>query len=159
MAPPPKPPPPSAPPVPPSPAPPSLHLPGVAGELARRGFGGEAVRLMLEWGGTKRTIPQNPVPGSPLVGVVGMDAALVLAALYGNTQVDIPSKGTLEETLKAGILRRAGNGDGTRAIAMALGCTERYVRAVLRRSGTPPRPDPRGRDSRQLDLIAYLKAR
>jgi len=85
-----------------------------------------------------------------------MDAALVLAGPYGGTQVDIPPRSVLAAALKADILRRGSKGESSRVIAQALGCSERYARAVLRRGDVPSCRRQRQKDERQMDLIDYL---
>lgn len=137
---------------------PASRLSGPAAVLVAHGMRGVAVRLIIEWGGTNRYIPSHPSPSSPLVGVVGMEAALVLAREYGNTQVDIPSRSTLEDTLKADILRLGSDGDSSRVIAQKLGCTERYARSVLRRGDVQPCSRRQQKDERQMDLIEYLQS-
>lgn len=105
-------------------------LSGQLGELARRGHGGAAVRLILDWGGRKKYIPKHPTPDCPLVSVIGMDAARVLAELVGGEHYDIPPRSVLSgESLKQQILRAEGT---TSEIAGRLGTTERHVRRVLR---------------------------
>jgi len=112
----------------------SLQLPGILGELARRGYGGQALALAKSWGGTKRYIPPIPREGMALVAIIGLDAAQalaeIIAGMCGDSQQDIPRAAGLE-SVKIEILGHPG---GTRATAMALGCTERYVRMV-RNSG------------------------
>lgn len=123
-------------------------LSGHLGELVRRGHGGAAVRLVLEWGGEKRYIPQTPAPGSALVGVVGMGAALVLAELAGGEYYDIPPRAVLAgDSLKQQILRADGS---TREVAQRLGTTERHVRRVRKDGGYKRR---RPVDSRQLMMF------
>lgn len=138
----------------------ALSLPGHLGEMARRGHGGAALKLLQEWGGTKRYIPAHPRPGSPLVEIVGMEAAQVLADLCGSTDYDIPSRawlGGLGATQKAAILRAEG---GTREVAEALGCSERYVRMVRDDTDTQPAFGTRRRrrptDERQIDILDWL---
>jgi hypothetical protein len=113
-------------------------LPGHFGELVRRGFGGAAIRLIMEWGGTKRFIPRDPRPDSPIVQIIGMAASRVLGELIGSTHYDIPSKKWLRgDALKQEILREDGT---TREVAVKLGCTERHVRGVRRDGGKKHQP-------------------
>jgi len=125
-------------------------LSGHLGELVRRGHGGAAVRLILEWGGSKRYIPEEPQPNSPLVAVVGMAAANVLAELFGGNYYDIPPRMVLDgESLKQQILKEDGT---TREVAQKLGTTERHVRRVRRDGGCEPR-SKRPVDIRQLVMF------
>ena len=126
----------------------SLQLPGILGELARRGMGGAALVLADRWGGTKRYISDKP--GSVLVDLIGVRAAKVVAEICGGGYHDIPRAGSLDH-LKAKILAHPGT---TRETAVALGCHERYVRMV-RSSGVSAPPVHRARpvDERQLDLL------
>lgn len=101
-------------------------LPGLLGALQRAGHGGAALRLALEWGGTKRYIAARPAETGALVAIVGLAAARFLAAHFGNTHQDIPRAVGLGR-VKREIHSHEG---GTRATARALGCTERYVRKV-----------------------------
>lgn len=128
------------------------HLPGVLGELARKGHGGAALILANRWGGQKRYIPARPREGLALVDLIGLDAAYVVAAYFhGSDPVanggdhDIP-KTVLTARLAAEIRAHPGT---TREAARALNCTERYVRLV--RQGEGPRQ--RKVDPRQISLL------
>ena len=134
----------------------AARLPGPLGELARRGHGGAALILVRERGGLKMYVPARPQPSSPVVAMIGAKAAGVLADICGSAHIDVPSRGCLEESLKAAVLRAAGS---TRDIAQATGATERYVRMV-RNSGQPqgwrqPRR-AKPKDERQIDLEGWL---
>ncbi len=117
------------------------HLPGLLGVLARAGHSGAALRLAMEWGGTSRYIPETPRPDSPLVAIIGMEAARLLALTYGRGPQDIPIAAH-QDTAKGRILRDPD--PSTRRVAQRYHVTERHVRDV-RAMG---RPDPR-----QLDLF------
>ena len=119
----------------------AAHLPGLLGVLARAGHLGAALRLAKEWGGTSRYIPEEPSPDSPLVQVVGLAAARLLAETYGRGHHDIPMA-THQDTAKGRILRDPD--PSTRAVARRYHVTERHVRDVRAMA----RPDPR-----QLDLF------
>lgn len=109
-------------------------LPGMLGELERRGFGGEALKLAAAWGGTKRYIPARPTADSEICKVISLEAALVLAETHGNRHNDIPLAAGLGS--KKAALRRveaAGNTDAARAV----GCSARYVRMVRNGSKNP----------------------
>jgi len=126
----------------------SLQLPGILGELARRGHGGAALILADRWGGTKRYMSDKP--GSVLVDLIGVRAAKVVAELCGGGYHDVPRAAVLDH-LKAKILAYQGT---TRETAIALGCHERYVRMV--RSGTAGTEAGRRQrpvDGRQLSLL------
>ncbi|HYH17592.1 MAG TPA: hypothetical protein VD995_03140 [Azospirillum sp.] len=101
-------------------------MPGILGDLARAGHVDAAWKLVQAWGGTKRKVPANPRLGQPLVELIGLEAAQVLAAIYPGEQVDVPNAKSTK-ALKQHILRATGT---TRQIAMELGCTERHVRKV-----------------------------
>lgn len=125
-------------------------LSGHLGELVRRGFGGAAVRLVLEWGGSKRYVPHNPQPGSALVEIVGLSAALALSELAGGDYYDVPPRTILDgETLKQQILKEGGS---TREVAVKLGTTERHVRRV-RRDGECKSSRRKPVDERQCSLF------
>lgn len=130
-------------------------LPGVLAELQRRGHGGAAVRLVLEWGGTKRQLPKVVTPACAVAQVMGFAAACLLHELVGAGEFyDVPSPAALEPSLKGEILRHDG---GTRETARALRCTERHVRKV-RNAGLdimPRRGRRRPVDERQIDLVDY----
>jgi len=123
------------------------HLPGILGELARRGHGGAALVLAHRWGGTKRYISARP--GSALVDLIGAKAAAIVAVLCGGGDHDIPRAAVLDE-LKTKILTHPGT---TRETAIALGCHERYVRMVRNSGGGIPAPRQRPVDTRQLSLL------
>lgn len=114
------------------------QLPGMLGELARRGFGGEALKLANAWGGTKRYIPKAPTADSEICKIISLEAALVLAEAYGNRHHDIPMAAGVGN--KKAALRRVATEAGNTAAARAVGCTARYVRMV--RNGAKPK-DPR----------------
>lgn len=118
------------------------HLPGLLGELARRGHGGEALKLAAAWGGTKRYIPARPNPDSEICKVISLEAALVLAETYGGKDNDIPRAAGLGSVKAA--LRRfdPGGTGGTTDAARAVGCTARYVRMV--RNGAKDKDDRQG---------------
>lgn len=118
------------------------NLPGMLGELARRGFGGEALKLAAAWGGTKRYIPGKPTEGSEICKIICLPAALVLAEAYGDHHHDIPRAAGLGNVKAA--LRRV-DAHGTTDAARAVGCTARYVRMV--------RNSSKSKDPRQRDLL------
>lgn len=122
------------------------HLPGMLGALARAGFSGKALILAHEWGGTKRYIPANPTPTSDVVQLIGLAAARVLAESWGGAHHDIPRAAVLED-LKRKILAHPGT---TREAAIALGCTERWVRIVRASGGGRPAKPV---DRRQISMF------
>ncbi|MBN2752596.1 MAG: hypothetical protein JXQ84_07795 [Rhodospirillaceae bacterium] len=117
------------------------YLPGLLGELARAGFGGKALLLAYHWGGTKRYIPATPCEHHALVQLIGLNAARVLADQWGGGHHDIPRAAVLDD-LKRKILSHPGT---TRETAIALRCTERWVREV--RAGS----DPAARATKPID--------
>jgi hypothetical protein len=119
------------------------QLPGILGELSRRGHGGEALKLAAAWGGTKRYIPARPTADSEICKVISLEAALVLAEAYGNRHHDIPLAAGVGN--KKAALRRVVEESGNTAAARAVGCTARYVRMV--RNGS------RQKDPRQDELL------
>lgn len=146
------------------------RLPGPLGQLQLRGYGGAAVRLVLEWGGQQRYIPFEPRRDSAVVAVIGLQAARVLCQIVreddartrparkgdrgarGKT-IDIPSRKTLEQTDAAAILRHEG---GTRETAKAVGCTETYVRRIRNGDSAPLQKRGKPKDERQADLVDLL---
>jgi len=104
---------------------------GPLGRLAGGRHGGAVLLMIKHWGGTKRYVGILQRGDSPLVQLIGQDAADALAAIVSDMdisrQIDIPSRRVLGASLKAAILDHAGT---TRETALALGCTERYVRDV-----------------------------
>lgn len=109
------------------------HFPGILGLLARAGFVLEAIALGREWGGTKRFIPKNLRKSSPIIEIVGLEAAVFLAknGPFGE-HCDIPQLPL--KSLKQAIFNFRG---GTRETAKAFGCSERYVRRVRQDQRTP----------------------
>lgn len=124
------------------------HLPGMLGELARAGMGGKALILAHNWGGTKRYIPASPRPEHALVQMIGMAAARILAEAWGGGHHDIPRAAVLDD-LKRQILDHPGT---TRETAIALGCTERWVREV-RAGGGETRHRGKPIDPRQISMF------
>lgn len=117
-----------------TPSPNPDHLPGLLGELARRGHGGEALKLAAAWGGTKRYIPSNPTADSEICKIISLEAARVLAETHGGKDNDIPRAAGLGNVKAA--LRRL-DAVGTTDAARAVGCTARYVRMVRNGSRDP----------------------
>lgn len=103
------------------------RLTGHVAELVRRGFADAARRLIREWGGQKRYVPARPHPESPLVELLGDEAARASAEIVGGEYCEVPPRSVLSEDLKQRILRETGT---TREIAARLGTTERHVRRV-----------------------------
>ena len=131
---------------------------GPLGELQRRGHDDAVVHLMKEWGGQNHYIPFKPTENSPVVKVIGMEAARALCdiikidktrtrlALKGDAGargecINIPSRRSLTPSLKPAILRHSGR---TREVARELGCTEGYLGASpgAMRPVTWPAPRP-----------------
>lgn len=126
----------------------TTHLPGMLGELARAGFGGKALLLAHTWGGTKRYIPAEPDARHALVDLIGVAAARVLAEKWGGAHHDIPRAAVLDD-LKQKIVSHPGT---TRETAVALGCTERWVRLV-RAGGETPHSRKAVVDQRQINMF------
>ncbi|SBW09214.1 conserved hypothetical protein [uncultured Alphaproteobacteria bacterium] len=116
------------------------HLPGMLGELERRGLRADALKLAAAWGGTKRYIPARPTSESEICKVISLEAAMALADAYGNGHHDIPLAAGLGS--KKAALRRV-LATGSTDAARAVGCSARYVRMV--RNGS--------KDTRQGDLF------
>lgn len=114
------------------------NLPGILGELQRRGLGGEALKLAQAWGGTKRYIPAKVTADSEICRIISPEAAQVLAEAFGGRHHDIPLAAGVGD--KKAALRRIAAEEGSTAAARAVGCTARYVRMV--RNGAKPK-DPR----------------
>lgn len=143
------------------------RLSGPLGELQRRGYGGAAVRLVMEWGGGKRYVPFVAKPGQKLVGIMGLAAAQALGDITREQAtgagdfrgegkyLDLPSRSTLEPTLKGEILRHGGT---DRQVAQDLGCTERYVRLLRQSAGKGRMKKSRPKDDRQADWIDLLQS-
>lgn len=100
-------------------------LPAMLAEVARAAGIEIAIRLLEEWGGTKRYIPAQPIPTSDIVQVIGMRGALALAERWGGAHHDIPRPALSSKKLK--ILRHTGT---AREAARDCQCTERWVRMV-----------------------------
>lgn len=116
------------------------HLPGMLGDLARHGYGGEALKLAAAWGGAKHYIPAQPDERSEICTVISLEAAKVLAECgYGGRPHDIPRAAGLGNVKAA--LRRI-EAAGTTDAARAVGCTARYVRMV--RNGARPKDPNQG---------------
>ena len=110
------------------------HLVGVLGELVRSGFRREAFALLRARGGLTAYVPVAPEEGDSLVEIIGLDAARRLAETLGGQTVEV-SNARGARSLKAQILERGG---ASRDIALAAGCSRRYVNMV--RVATAPDP-------------------
>ncbi len=117
-----------------------LTLKQIAAEL------GDQMAWMLigGFGGTRVYIPLQPDDSSPLVRVLGRDAARTLGHRFGGEVVDIPLHRTRADRRRdrAAILKLRGEGQSVAAIARRIGCSERHVYYVMSaataRSSTPP---------------------
>ncbi|TSD85608.1 helix-turn-helix domain-containing protein [Mycobacterium sp. KBS0706] len=115
------------------------YLGAVYTSLVDAGFATEAERLSREWGGLKRYVPgiDNLRPTSPLVRLVGMDAARVLAEAFGPSHVYF-ARCAERPGLKATIVQHLDNGLRPREIARQTGVTEEWVRRVRSTIGMQP---------------------
>lgn len=111
------------------------YLAGVLRQLADAGHPEAVPKIIAAWGGTRRSIPQQPREGDELVRIIGLPAARALAQLRGGEEVDIP-RGANLGAKKQAVLRMADR--PAREIVQAVGCTDRFVR-MARNSG---KPDP-----------------
>ena len=86
-----------------------------------------AVALGEAVGGVETYIPKHPTEQHSLARVVGLDALKELAAEYGGQTIVIP-RGVHRNLKKAAILQTTGS---RKKVALALGCTARYVQKVV----------------------------
>jgi hypothetical protein len=96
-----------------------------------------AERLSVATGGRGISIPANPGEHSPLVQIVGRDAALILASTFAGDELTC-AKGP---GVRAEVRRLRADGLSIRGIAATLRCTERFVYKVLA-EGAPDAPPP-----------------
>lgn len=115
-------------------------LRGAARALAEE-LGFEAAeKLMHHFGGLQVTVPMKPRKHSPLLLVLGREAAAVLSRLYGGSNIDVPvALGRRMET--AARMRAIQEHPGSHnQVAREFQCTRRWVRMVrkARRQGPGP---------------------
>lgn len=120
-------------------------------EIARLIGPGPAMRLGEAVGGVETYIPKNATPNHPLARLVGAEALEVLARAFGGQTLVIP-RGVHCKLKKAAILAASGS---RRNVALALGCSARYVRKVTNEAKPGAGGDPH-RDNGQPDLFGSL---
>jgi hypothetical protein len=123
-------------------------LPGVLGELGRRGYVGAALVLSENWGGTQRYIPKK-VAGSILADMIGEDAAKVVIDYFGGVggSNHIPNA-ECGGDVKVRILTYPGT---TRECAKVCGCSESWVRKVRADAGIIPTVRRKKLDAAEFD--------
>lgn len=84
------------------------------------------VRLAEVYGGIRIYVRATPTVKDPIVQVIGIDKARLLAAEYGGRNLEIP-RGAHKDLKKARIIDATGP---SRSVAQELGCTHRYVNKV-----------------------------
>ena len=108
-----------------------LRLRQIADEL-----GEEMARMLIGgFGGTLLYIPLRPSDASPLVHVLGRDAARGLGHRFGGEAVDVPLHKMRADRRRDrdAILKLRKDGRGIAEIARRVGCSERHVYHVLAR--------------------------
>lgn len=107
--------------------------------LIDAGFAAEAEWLAEKWGGLKRYVPggSNLRPTSPLVRLIGYEAAHVLAEAFGPSHLYF-SRGADRGYLKAQIVRALDSGLRPREVARQTGASEEWVRRVRSTIGMEP---------------------
>lgn len=121
----------------------SIGLRGYVGAvympLIEAGFRAEAERLAQEWGGLKRYVPGigRLRPTSPLVRLIGCEAARVLAEAFGPSHLYF-ARGADRGHLKTQIVHALDRGLRPREIAQETGASEEWVRRVRSTIGMEP---------------------
>ena len=83
-------------------------------------------------------MPRLPLPRHALVDVLGIKAFQKLCLLYGGMRITVPNR-RRDTPLRGEILRRLGEKENPRDIAVSMGVTERYVRMLARERRKPQR--------------------
>lgn len=107
-------------------------------------------------GGVETYIPVHPAADHPLARLIGLDKLTALSLVFGGTKIIVP-RGA-QRNLKVVLADTAGS---TREVALATGCTQRYVkkvRAEIRGSGGVVPRKKRAADPDMPDLFASLEA-
>ncbi|KAF5050854.1 hypothetical protein DSECCO2_425110 [anaerobic digester metagenome] len=89
----------------------------------------EATALCTNHGGVPVYVPRNPESSSKLGRLVGAAALRVLCQEFGGSWISVPNA-RKPEARKGEVLRLLEAGVSHSQIALHLGVTERYVRAV-----------------------------
>ncbi len=95
----------------------------------------EATALCANHGGVPVFVPRSPDTSSHLGRIVGAAALRTLCRLYGGNWITVPNA-RKAEVRKGEVLRLLEDGVSHSEIALHLGVTERYVRAVSGRRPT-----------------------
>ena len=89
----------------------------------------ESDLLCRTYGGISYHIPATPSPGHAFAPIVGMSAMRILCQSFPGQWIQFPNRRRAEH-LKAVIVERLEKGHAQTAIALELGCTERWVQMV-----------------------------
>ena len=116
-------------------------MPGVLGELVRRGWPDAALALVAEHGGLMLYVPKTQAARKGLEKLLGMDAAAWLVERYGGGDLLIPTA-RHAQAAKAEILRMRDAGASIRETAKACKVSVRWV-SLLTASARPVDPDER----------------
>lgn len=118
-------------------------LPGTALELAELIGLPALLRLVERWGGLALYIPERVRPEHPLADCIGLDAARLLADVYGREELSVPACRRAVRRARDRQLRALHHDRGWPAqrIAWHTGLTERQVWRILAASDDSG-PDP-----------------
>ena len=111
-------------------SPATRYWPHVMKRIARVVGEAATLRLVAHCGGLDRSwVPVHPRPDHPWAQVLGFEALRALSEAMGGERVYVP-RGTFRNLKKAQIIDLMDQGLSARAVALELGCTERWVQVV-----------------------------
>lgn len=100
-------------------------LPVMLQVIAKRVGLAAAQTLANTVGGVETYIPKNPSAEHPLAALIGLDKLNALSVAFGGRSIIVP-RGA-QRNLKVALADMAGS---SREAALAIGCTQRYVKEV-----------------------------
>lgn len=121
-------------------------LPSQAREIADVVGLGATAALVASYGGVRLYVPETIVPDHPLVHLIGIEAARLLAQRFGGDRIEVPRCADALRRVRNRALVEDAQHMSQRDLALKYHLTERAVRLIWRDAGLPA-------DDRQASLF------